>query len=355
VIVHAAVLAWLAHDPPGPRGTEQPAAARPPVPAPSPTPHPPVEIVLLDARALAHVERAAMEPGARLEAATERAPRAGSTRASGSRPDVGDGDAGAGGDAVEPPGRSPLMTMRRPGGDAPSGLSGTFLEDFLARSKPLPPPADIPGERIGDEIADVRAKLKRASRHDGAELGGLRHELVMLNAQRAAEELKPAGGGTYQTEKETFRAKVAADGSVSLEDRPEQLDTQDRMMLRRGIDPYARNKLAYLDRTRDQRVALGTRHRRAQLARAPQLVQQQVDRLWATTPELAARKQGLFELWDDCAEVGTDELVAAGAAARAFVVGVIRARLRGADAYTAAELARLNARRRSRAVFAPYE
>lgn len=126
-------------------------------------------------------------------------------------------------------------------------------------------------------------------------------------------------------------------------------------MQRMGIDPYARAKLAFLDRTRDQRAAIGERHRHRQLARSTELMQRHIDRLWATTGELAARKLGLFELWDDCAETGSDELIAGGAAARALVIGVIRARLRGRDAYTTAELAQLNARRRSKRVFAPYE
>jgi hypothetical protein len=126
-------------------------------------------------------------------------------------------------------------------------------------------------------------------------------------------------------------------------------------MLGMGIDPYARDKLALLDRTRDQRVAVGERYRKAQLAHAAELMQRNIDRLWATARDLAARKRGLFELWDDCAEAGGDELVAAADAARRLVIGVIHGRLRGADAYTAAELAELNAIRRSTAVFAPYE
>jgi hypothetical protein len=142
---------------------------------------------------------------------------------------------------------------------------------------------------------------------------------------------------------------------VELEDRREQLDTQDMMMKRRGIDPYGSEKLALLDRTRDQRVAVGERTRRSRLEHSAELMMHNVDRLWAMTADLAARKAGLFELWDDCAETGSDAIVAGGAAARMFVVGVIRARLQGRDAYTSEELARLNAGRRSKAVFAPYE
>ena len=172
---------------------------------------------------------------------------------------------------------------------------------------------------------------------------------------RGHQELKPAAGGGYQADKPTFTARIAADGTAHLEDKPLALDAQDYLMKRQGIDPYAREKLAFLDRTRDQRAAIGARHTREQLAHSAERMQNSIDRLWATTRDLAARKQGLFELWDDCAETGSDELVAGGAGARALVIGAIRARLRGGDAYSAAELAKLNAIRRSTAVFAPYD
>ena len=244
------------------------------------------------------------------------------------------------------PGRSPWMTMRRE--ERPAlGLSQKFVDDFLARSKPVPPPPDIPDERLADEIAEERRKLRAGH--------GSIQRIVELNEQRANEELKPAGGGSFLADKRTFTAKVAPDGSAQLEDKRTQLDTQDSIMLRMGIDPYGRNKLALLDRTRDQRVALGERHRRVQMAHAAEVALRNVERLWATTPGLAERKRGLFELWDDCAETGSDEIIAAGADARRIVIGAIRGRLRGPDAYTAAELAALNATRRSQAVFAPYE
>lgn len=256
------------------------------------------------------------------------------------------------GEADAAPGRSPWMTMRR---SAPGQLemSPEFLADFLARSKELAPPPDIPWERLTGEIAELRARRRRATSQ--GEIDALRYQIVELYKQLAAEEMKPAGGGTYIADKQTFTARVASDGSVELRDKPRQLDWQDRMMLRRGVDPYARNKLALLDRTRDQRVALGERHRREQLKQATALTLRNIDRLWAMTTDLAARKEGLFELWDECAETGSEELVEAGAAARRLVVGAIRGRLRDGDAYTAEELARLNARRRSTGTFSPYE
>ncbi len=245
--------------------------------------------------------------------------------------------------------RSRYLTMRGPGDEPLQGPSEGFTADFLNRSKQLPPPPDIPGERVGQEIADLRAEIKRTGRSSPGELEAKRIQLVRLNQEREAEELKPDGGGTYRTEKPTFRAKVHADGSVALEDKPQNMDLQDRMMLRRGIDPYGRNKLSYLDRTRDQRVAVGTRHRAQELGSSVIYMQQHIVRLWATTTDEATRKRALFELWDECLEVGTVAQVEGGEAARAFVMAHIRANV----TYTTDELRALNAQRQSQQAFAP--
>lgn len=241
-------------------------------------------------------------------------------------------------------------------GPAPlTGLSGDFLGTFLENSKPLAPPPDLPGERIGNEITELRQQLSRAGRYDPEQLAGMRERLAGLLRNRAEEELQPAGGGTYRTEKRTFRARIAADGRVELETKRGALDYQDKLMLELGIDPYARAKLAYLDRTRAQRVAVGERYRADRLERSVLYARQNVDRLWATTSDLGARKQGMFELWDDCLETGTKDETTAGASARAYILAIIRARLSGPNAYTPAELLELNAKRQSAEPFAPYD
>lgn len=131
-------------------------------------------------------------------------------------------------------------------------------------------------------------------------------------------------------------------------------DATDWLMRSRGIDPYASAKLAALDATRDERARIGARHRRDQLARTSELVRRSLDEL-ARLP-VAAQKQALLELWDDCAESGPAELVAAGAAARATIVEHVRARfpVGSPHAFTAAELAAFAKRQRSRARFDPY-
>jgi hypothetical protein len=133
-------------------------------------------------------------------------------------------------------------------------------------------------------------------------------------------------------------------------------DVTDAFMRGKGSDPYASKKLKFLDATRDERVQIGMRHRTEQLAMAPEIMKRNLDRLWATVGDPAARREALFELWDESAEAGTDELVAAGLAARKLVIGWIRAKLPAGSvaAYTADELAALNQRRTSKAPFAPY-
>ena len=128
------------------------------------------------------------------------------------------------------------------------------------------------------------------------------------------------------------------------------------LMRRHGMDPYASKKLAFLDSTRAERAQIGMRHRAEQLAMAPEIMKRNLDRLWGTIAEPAARRQVLFELWDECAESGNDELVVAGHAARLLVVGWIQAKLPAGSAlaYTAEDLAALNAKRTSKARFAPY-
>jgi hypothetical protein len=346
VLVHAFGLAWyVARDVPPLVYPAPPPPEAPPSPTVATLDPAPLEVVLLD------------EPSnggghAGVAASTEAAPvkrgritRPGSTAAGTSetaRPDATGGTTGTGE-------RSPYMTMRKPGDEPMHGPSADFVADFLNRTKPIPPPPDIPGERVGDQIADLRAQLKRADRYSPEQLASMRAELVALNAEREAEELEPAGGGSFKTEKDTFRAHVNPDGSVKLTDKPKNMDAQDRMMLRHGIDPYARNKLAYLDRTRDQRVAIGKRYREEQLGKSVIYMQKNIAWLWSTTSDPAKRKQGLFELWDECMETGSPEEIAGGESARAFVMAKIRATVK----FTPEEVRALNAQRTSKQVFAP--
>jgi len=181
---------------------------------------------------------------------------------------------------------------------------------------------------------------------------------------RGISEWYESDKGRYGAEgKQTLKDKVS--GSVDKDDRSKAavvpvlrggFDITDRLMRKKGQDPYASRKLAYLDATRDERVEIGNKHRADQLAQAAKLMKRNLDRMWTQITDTAARKQALFELWDECAETGDAAVVEAGRQARKLVVGFIRAHLPAgsATAYSAAELAAFARRKHSHEEFAPY-
>ncbi len=196
------------------------------------------------------------------------------------------------------------------------------------------------------------------------------------------EKLAPSGllhddgGGTMRGDEGEFGAKVGRDGSVAFEDganvrlggrrgppvQPDgpppvlSFDITDAMMRRHGIDPYASAKLRFLDRTRPERVEIGLAFRKDQLAHTAPMMQANIARAFVMFSDPVKQRRALFELWDDCAETGTDDLVEAGRVGRALVLGTIRTKFPAgtARAYTADEIATFGKGRTSKAVFAPY-
>lgn len=354
-VAHGGIALWFAFDPPGHDGIELDAAE---VTAVSRTPVAiePVAFELLEPAAVAAATRSP-EGEAIVRAATASRARTMTT------PSSHGGSELAPPEATPKPGRPNPLAMRKP---EVAGMSPEFVADFLARTKPLPEVPDLPGARIDARIAGIRDQLKDprfVANRSPEELAAMRADLAGLSEARARVELEANKDGTYTTEKETFIAKVGKDGKVKIADKPNlqmvtpfhwKFDITDGAMRAAGIDPYSAAKLRYLDRTRDQRVEIGKQYTREQLAQSAEYARINVERLWRQTTDLAARKQGLFELWDECEESGDAARVAGGAAARSFIVRYIQVKLAGRDAYTAEELARLNKVRRSKARFVPY-
>lgn len=187
--------------------------------------------------------------------------------------------------------------------------------------------------------------------------------------------LIPDGGGRYRHERETFTAHVARDGRVTFADKPNlqsdgvtfgqsgavgfggKFDLTDWAMRRMGEDPYRYEKALFLEQTRELREHMAEEERTELLREALHDLPEYLAKIWSTrrwTP--AERRRILFQLWDDCAEAGRDDVVRAAAQARATIVEFVRELLpRGsADAYTDAELEELNASRGSSARFEPY-
>lgn len=134
-----------------------------------------------------------------------------------------------------------------------------------------------------------------------------------------------------------------------------------------AVSRRAGAKQRFLDATATLRAKLAADHRRSTERAALVSLESDLRTIWtaADTPA-SVRREKLFQRWDDCAEVppGADADVSAeerargraGDRARRRIESWIRAHVPadGKDPFTAAELADMNGRRRSRVRFEPY-
>ncbi len=250
---------------------------------------------------------------------------------------------------------SPLMGMRghekKP---EPTGLSGSFVDEFLAHSKPLQPKA-IESEQIHDELANGEDHLhdpRWIANHSGEEVAAERQRTLIARQDRDGHELQHKGTG-YEAKHAVFNGQIEADGTAHIE-KKRRYDPTEIIMNRHNIDPYASNKRRMLDDTRDERYEIGKAYKQKQLANSAAIAQKNLAYLWTRTTDPNERKEGLFDMWDDCAESGSAELVAGGTAARKMIVGFIKGRMTGPLAYSPAEIAAFNAKKKSSETFAPY-
>jgi hypothetical protein len=227
------------------------------------------------------------------------------------------------------------------------------VDDFLAHGAPVAP-NPIASEQLHDELSSGEDHLhdpRWIANHSGPEVAAERERTLVARHAQDGHELQQKGTG-YEAKHAVFTGHIEADGTAHLE-KKRRYDPTEIIMNRHDIDPYASNKLRMLDDTREERYAIGEAYKRKQLASSAVIAQQNLTYLWARTTDPAQRKAALFEMWDECAERGSADLVAGGAAARSMIVGFIKARMIGPLAYSIEELAALNARKKSSATFAP--
>jgi hypothetical protein len=133
-------------------------------------------------------------------------------------------------------------------------------------------------------------------------------------------------------------------------------DLTDLVMRAAGMDPYGYDKGRVADMTRAMREEMSATERPRRIARALARLPGELEALWRRTDMGASeRREILFQLWDDLLEGEGPEENAAARAREEILRFIGRALPSGSgDAYSPDELARLNARRKSRASFAPY-
>jgi hypothetical protein len=375
VAVHAAVVAIVHVIEPAPRPVpELPLVAVELVPVEL-TPPPPtaVERAALPEPAAAPAQESSQPPVAPPPAAP---PRAAAAISTGAREAVEVTPPGTDPGATPAP-RSPWFDLRRGRGPAVDLRIPPGLFDGLANvprgtdaARPVTPTGQLQESGGGRHRSDQGPFVATVAPDGGVTLKDRRNLGVRVvlptprdiangisrwyysdkgpDGQRGERALEKAVGGSIDPGDRTRTTIIPVLGGG--------FDLTDAIMRHKGSDPYASKKLAFLDSTRDERVQIGTAHREQQLRKTAQIVQQHLDRTWRDVADPRARRQALFELWDEVVEAGDASLVEAGVAARKLVIGCIRARLPagGPDAYTAEELAALNRRRQSKALFQPY-
>jgi hypothetical protein len=256
--------------------------------------------------------------------------------------------------------------------DGPSGPPGHDEED------PVAPYAPPPGQR-GDFVDSTPAG--QAAHDLGLSLGAppidpLRDPFANLHETHDSPVGHHKGGGRYEKKTPQFRADIGSDGKVHFRDSPffsdpemysdpeagvvgagVHFDITDQLMRAHGMDPYWSAKLQYLEETSDERNGMAVVDRgnkiRESLARLPAFL----DKVWRDTRYTPAqRRLVLFQLWDECAESGPDDVVRAGDEVRSTIEAFVRRHLApgSADAYPADELDTLNATRGSKRPFRPY-
>ena len=218
---------------------------------------------------------------------------------------------------------------------------------------------------------------------------------------KVRSELRPDGEAGFTTDEGagTFVARTGRDGRVVFEDRSsfhihlpgprqiakniagglerwaddprryaEETDNQtpsilggqfeitDSIMRMGGQDPYAARKMDFLDRTRAERMRIAAGENSERLRQSLHQTRADLDRMWRGAGTAAHKRRLLFQLWDECAESGSDDVVRTARAVRGQIVAFVRRHLPAGSrhAYSEAELARHNARRSSSARFEPY-
>jgi hypothetical protein len=247
-------------------------------------------------------------------------------------------------------------------GDADSAPGLLSMRTTGPTSRPAEPRRD-PGAGVPRLTAEQAARL--VERDPGPSEWSPLAPPRSGKTPRARSEIVPDGKGAYRADDLTFTAKIDRDGRVHIEDRANlqggptsgTFDVSDAIMRSAGQDPYYRRKALFLERTREQRAAMSVDERQVTLRDSLRKLPEHLSEIWAHTAwPVAQRRRVIFELWDECAEQGPDDIASAGTAARITIVAFIRKHLPegSAHAYPEAEIQALNKARRSRQRFAPY-
>lgn len=218
---------------------------------------------------------------------------------------------------------------------------------------------------------------------------GVGNGKVQGPAEPAKSELaftRDKGKLVYKDPGGRFVATLRSDGRVDFKNKNGKITWTDNAIgdpdalirMAAGEDPYARAKAELLKATFDLRLGMAIAFQKKQIDKRLERLDGELDKIWTDERrDLAARKELIFQRWDECEEASESSDAAsvelpgfgtvqdsdldktrneAATDARERIVKFVRkhAPKGSAEQFTAAELADMNGRRVSKEKFAPY-
>lgn len=235
-----------------------------------------------------------------------------------------------------------------------------------ARSSPAPPPCLLPSSlcRPSDRLAGILGLSPTPADRITGELDAMLRSAAESPTlrERPRAELEAQADGSYLHRGPRVTTRILPNGEVQFSDTSGgprvgvgnvqvTFDLMESLMRAHGEDPLRAERAWILAETAELRHRLERRAFENDGRHGLERLRSYVDRLVADRAKTTAeKKRELFEIWDDCA------MDSVGAEGRAIVEEAVRRHLPEgtALAYTAAELARFNARRVGRVPFDPY-
>lgn len=202
-----------------------------------------------------------------------------------------------------------------------------------------------------------------------AELSARLHREANARAylsQRPPPELQRRRDGSYQYSGPRFSAIIDADGTVRFEDRGNvnvtgpgtdngpglagTFDITDALQGASGQDPMRAERRWFMRETRELRERLEDEAREQEASRGVAGLERRLRQLWTAEGSAEQKRQRIFSFWRDTSD---DEV---GERARNAIVGFVRRNLPAGsdDAYTTAELGRMNGTLSDGRRFTPY-
>jgi hypothetical protein len=268
-------------------------------------------------------------------------------------------------EAMSAAAEAPALSGPTTGAAAPAAPSHPAAIDISPRSAAntladsLGPKVCNPRSSVPTDACETRPARPSAQEELTRSLQQAAHSVAHL-AKRDPPQLQREVDGAYSYRGSVFGARIGLDGQVAFQDKAgvhigpggaslgfDLTDAVDSLMKH---ELYSAEKRWFLDQTVALRDQLADAFRVAELARAKRSLEQELERIVASTTSAAHKHDAVFALWQDC---GDD---ADAASVRRVVEAFVRKRMpEDSDVgFNAVELERLNAARTGMRPFDPY-